>query len=34
MRQLEIPDQAADLTIQDGLLDALEKLSGVGLPAE
>ena len=33
MRQLEIPDQAADLTLQDGLLDACEKLSGVGLPA-
>lgn len=33
MRQLEIPDQAADPTLQDGLLDACEKLSGVGLPA-
>lgn len=32
MRQLEIPGQAADLTLQDGLLDACEKLSGVGLP--
>ena len=33
MRQLEIPDQAADPILQDGLLDACEKLSGVGLPA-
>ena len=33
MRQLEIPDRAADLTLQDGLLDACEKLSGAGLPA-
>jgi NAD(P)-dependent dehydrogenase (short-subunit alcohol dehydrogenase family) len=33
MRQLEIPDQAADPILQDGLLDACEKLRGVGLPA-
>lgn len=33
MRQLEIPKGAADPTLQDRLLDACEKLSGVALPA-
>ena len=33
MRQLEIPGQAADPSIQDGLLDACGRLSGVALSA-
>jgi hypothetical protein len=32
MRELVVPGQAADTTVQEALIDACRRLSGIGLP--